>query len=166
VGAVTEADVRLAQASSAIVIGFNVVAEDHARQLADQCGVEVRTYRVIYEVVDDIRKALEGLLEPVLESTYAGRAEVKQVFNLTKIGTVAGCQVLDGAINRTNRIRIVRNGAVVREQVPLNSLKRFKNDVKEVVSGLECGIKLEGFDDIKPGDVLEAFVVTEVQPTL
>ncbi len=162
VGAVSEADVRLAEASGAIVIGFHVVADDRAQSLADEVGVEIRGYNVIYEVVDDIRKALEGLLEPEIELRPSGKAEVKQVFNLTKVGTVAGCQVTTGTIGRNNKVRVVRDGRIVREDSDLASLKRFKNDVKEVASGYECGIKIAGFDDLKPGDVIEAYELAEV----
>jgi translation initiation factor IF-2 len=166
VGAVSEADVRLAEASGAIVIGFHVVADDRAQSLADEVGVEIRGYKVIYEVVDDIRKALEGLLEPDIELRPSGKAEVKQVFNLTKVGTVAGCQVTTGTIGRNNKVRVVRDGRIVRDGVDLASLKRFKNDVKEVASGYECGIKLAGFDDLKPGDIIEAYELAEVQRKL
>lgn len=166
VGAISEADVRLAEASSAIIVGFHVVAEDRARRLADQAGVEIRTYRVIYDVTDDVKKALEGLLKPLIHHEPKGKVEVKQIFNLSKIGTIAGCYVTEGVVARSHRIRVVRDGRLVREDAALASLRRFKNDAREVQNGLECGIRLEGFDDLKPGDILETYEATEVAQTL
>ena len=166
VGAVTEDDIRLAETSKATVLGFHVVSDDHAQRLADEVGVEIRTYTVIYHVIDDIRKALEGLLEPELRLTPRGKAEVRQVFHLSKKGKVAGCQVVEGGVARNNKVRIVRDGRIIREDAEIASLRRFKNDVKEVASGYECGIKILGFDDLKPGDVIEAYEVTEVKRTL
>ncbi len=166
VGAVTEADVRLAEASDAIIIGFHVVAEDRAARLAEDVGVEIRTYRIIYEVLDDIKRALEGMLSPETQVKVSGKAEVRQIFNLTKVGVVAGCMVMDGTVQRSNRVRVIRDGRIVRENAEMESLKRFKNDAREVAAGLECGIKLRGFDDLKPGDVLEGYEVTEVARTL
>ncbi len=166
VGAVTEADVALAQASAAIVIGFHVVADDHARQMADRSGVEIRTYRVIYEILEDVHKALEGLLEPDQQHEQRGVAEVRQIFNVGRLGTVAGCYVTDGIIGRNHRVRLVRDGRIVLENAGIDSLKRFKDDAKEVRSGLECGIKIEKFDDVKPGDRIEAFEIIEVSAKL
>lgn len=166
VGAITEADVRLAQASEAIIIGFTVVAEDRARQLAEQVGVEIRTYRIIYEILEDIQKALEGLLEPIKREEARGRAEVRNIFNVSRVGTVAGCYVVDGIIHRSARVRLVRDGRIVLEGAGLDSLKRFKDDAREVRSGLECGIKIAGFDDVKPGDVIEAYEIVEVAQSL
>ncbi|MCG3128501.1 MAG: Elongation factor 4 [Phycisphaerae bacterium] len=166
VGAVTEADVRLSQVSSALIIGFCVVAEDGAQRLADEVGVEIRSYRVIYNVIDDIKKALEGLLEPEIRITPCGKVEVLEIFNLPKAGSIAGCRVVDGQVARTNKIRIVRDSRVVRENVDIASLRRFKNDVKEVNAGMECGIRLAGFDDLKIGDVFEIYEVAEVARTL
>lgn len=166
VGAVTEADVRLAQASDAIIIGFHVVAEDRARQLAEQVGVEIRVYRIIYEVTQDVHKALEGLLAPMKREEARGVAEVRKVFNVSRIGTVAGCYVSDGVIARAHRVRLVRDGRIVLDAAPLASLKRVKDDVREVKAGLECGIKIQDFDDVKPGDRIEAFEVIEVAQQL
>ena len=161
VGAISETDVQLAQASDAIVIGFGVVAEDRARQLADQVGVEIRLYRVIYEILDDMHKALAGLLEPTRREEVRGAAEVRQVFNITRLGTVAGCYVTNGTVMRNHLARLVRDGRLVVERTTLHSLKRFKDDAREVRTGMECGIKLEGYDDIKPGDVIETYEVIE-----
>jgi len=166
VGAISEADVALAQASRAVAIGFHVVAEDHARRLADQAGVEIRLYRVIYEVEDDVRKALEGLLAPEERAEARGKAEVRQVFNISRGGTVAGCLVADGIVARNHRVRLVRDGRIVVEDAAIGSLRRFKDDVREVRAGLECGIKIEAYDDLKPGDVIEAFEKIEVAQRL
>ncbi len=166
VGAVSEADVHLAKASNAMILGFHVVPEDRARQLADQLGVEVRTYRIIYELMDDLTKALQGLLEPIKKEEIRATVEVRQVFNVSKIGTVAGCYVTDGVVNRNHRIRLVRDGRVIVESTGLASLKRFKDDAREVRAGFECGVKLDGYDDIKPGDVLQALEVVEIAQEL
>ncbi len=166
VGAICEADVELARASRAILIGFHVVADDRARRLADQGGVEVRLYRVIYEVHDDLHKALEGLLEPEQQEEARGRVEVRQVFNITRVGRIAGCYVTEGVIGRNHRVRLVRDGRLVVEGRVIGSLKRFKDDAREVRAGLECGIKIDGYDDVKPGDVIEAYEIVEVAQTL
>lgn len=166
IGAISEADVSLAEASEAIVIGFQVVPEDRARAFADEVGVEIRTYRIIYELLDDIKRALEGLLEPETRVVARGRIDVREVFNLSKFGVVAGCYVSSGMVGKSHKLRIVRDGRIVRDNASIASLKRFKNDAKEVAEGLECGIKIAGFDDIKPGDVFEAFEVTEVAQSL
>jgi translation initiation factor IF-2 len=166
VGAISEADVALAQASGAIVFGFNVVPESGAERLADQVGVQIRQYRVIYEMIDDVRKAMEGLLEPERREESRGKAEVREVFNITRVGTIAGCIVKDGLIQRSCKVRLVRDGRVILEGNGLDSLKRFKDDAKEVRAGLECGIKIAGFDDVKPGDVIEAYEVVEVAQKL
>ncbi|MCC6358668.1 MAG: translation initiation factor IF-2 [Phycisphaerales bacterium] len=166
VGAVTEADVTLAQTSQAVIIGFNVVADDRARSLADQAGVEVRTYRVIYDIEQDLLRALEGLLAPQEQQQYRGKAEVLQVFNVSKAGTIAGCRVVDGVIGRSHRVRLIRDGRIVLDGSPIGSLRRVKDDVKEVRSGFECGIKIESFDDLKPGDVIEAYETIEVRQQL
>ncbi len=166
IGMVTESDVTLASTSGAIIIGYWVVAEESARRMAQDLGVDVRLYRVIYEVTDDIRLALEGLLEPERREEYQGRLEVREVFNIAKVGTVAGCYVADGVVTRNHRVRLIRDGAVVRDDSPIASLRRVKDDVREVRAGLECGLKIEGFDDIHVGDVIEAFEVVEVARTL
>lgn len=166
VGAISEADVNLAKASGAIVLGFTVVAEDRARSLADQLGVEIRLYRVIYEVLDDLHKALSGLLEPTRKEEIRATVEVRQVFNVSKVGTIAGCMVTDGTIHRSHKVRLVRDGRVVVESAGIGSLKRFKDDVREVRAGMECGIKIENYDDVKPGDVIQAYEVIEVMQTI
>lgn len=166
VGAISEADVELARASTAILIGFHVVADEHARQLANQCGVELRLYRVIYEVHDDLHKALEGLLEPEQREEARGRVEVRQVFNISRVGRIAGCYVSEGLVARSNRVRLIRDGRLIVEGAAIGSLKRFKDDAREVRAGFECGLKIDGYDDLKPGDVIEAYEVVEVAQTL
>ena len=165
VGAITENDVLLAAASSAIVIGFHVRPDARARAAAEREGVDIRMYRVIYEVVDDVRLAMEGLLSPEEREVVLGAAEVRETFKIPKVGTVAGCFVSDGLIPRTARVRVVRDGVEVYEGV-IGSLKRFKEDVREVREGYECGINVEGFNDVKVGDVIEAYKIEEVQRTL
>jgi translation initiation factor IF-2 len=160
-GAITENDVTLAQASNAIVIGFNVVPTAQARSLADEGGVDVRTYRVIYQAVQEIENAAKGLLGPEMREVPTGQAEVRATFRVPRTGTVAGCYVTDGVIRRNSRVRLVRDGTVIYE-TNLSSLKRFKDDVREVATGYECGIGLENFQDIKEGDIIQAFEVQEV----
>ena len=166
VGAITEADVELARASSAVLIGFHVVADERARQLAEQYGVEIRLYRVIYEVHDDLHKALEGLLEPDEHEEIRGKVEVRQVFNVSRVGRIAGCFVADGLVARNHRVRVVRDGRIVQEGLPIASLRRFKDDVREVRAGMECGLKIEGFDDLKPGDIIETYEIVQVAKKL
>lgn len=166
VGAISEADVALAQASSAIVFGFNVIADDRAQAEAERQGVEVRSYRVIYEMLEDIHKALEGLLAPLEQEEKRGTAEVRQVFNVSRVGTIAGCYVTDGLVARNHKVRLIRDGTIVTEGHELDSLKRFKDDAKEVKSGFECGIKIAGYNDVKPGDRIEAYEVVEVAQQL
>jgi translation initiation factor IF-2 len=166
VGGITENDVQLAAASNAIIIGFNVRPEAKAAALAEHEGVDIRAYSIIYEALNDIKAAMEGLLEPTLKERVLGRAEVRQVFMIPKVGTVAGCYVTDGTIVRAgSSVRVVRDGVVVYEG-RLGSLRRFKDDVKEVASGYECGIGVENFNDIKPGDRLEVFTVDKVAAKL
>ncbi len=160
-GAITESDVNLALTSSAIVIGFNVRPDAQARELAEKEGVDVRLYRVIYDAIDDIRSALAGLLKPEEQETLLGRAEVRALFRVPRIGVVAGCYVLEGTIVRNARARVVRDGVVVYES-RVGSLRRFKDDVREVAEGFECGIGIENFNDVHEGDVIEAFEVREV----
>jgi translation initiation factor IF-2 len=163
VGAITESDVMLAAASGAIVIGFNVRPDANARRAADEQKVDIRTYRIIYDAVEDIQAAMKGMLKPKFRELVLGRAEVRRLFRIPKVGTVAGCYVTDGKITREATLRVLRDGVVVHE-APVDSLKRFKDDVKEVPSGYECGISVEKFQDVKEGDILEAFVMEEVQP--
>ena len=165
VGAVTESDVLLAKASGAIILGFHVRPDANARAAAEREQVDVRTYRVIYEAVEDVRNALEGLLKPEEKETILGEAEVLEIFKISKVGTIAGSVVRTGLIPRTGKVRVVRDGRTVYTGV-LHSLKRFKDDVKEVREGLDCGIGIENFNDLKVGDRIEAFRVEEVKRTL
>jgi len=165
-GGISEGDVLLAQASGAIIIGFNVVASERARVLAESSGVEIRLYRVIYEVMDDIKAALEHRLAPRIEEKVVGHAQVRQLFRISRLGTVAGCYVSDGLISRTNKVRLIRDDVVINEALSLESLKSLIDDAREVRSGLDCGIKLAGFDDIKVDDVIEAYEQVEVARTL
>ncbi len=160
VGAVSESDVMLADASNAIIVGFNVRPDPVARTNAENMGVELRLYRVIYDAVDDVKAAMKGMLAPKFRDVDLGRAEVRQTIRITNVGTVAGCYVLDGKITRAANIRIVRDGIIIAEDKIL-SLKRFKDDVKEVATGYECGIGLTKFNDIKEGDILEAYIIEE-----
>ncbi len=160
-GAITESDIMLASASQAIVIGFNVRPNVSAQQLADQEGVDVRTYRVIYKITEDVRAALVGMLKPEFAEQVTGTAEVRTLFKVSRLGTVAGCYVTHGSIARTANIRVVRDGTVVHDG-RMSSLKRFQEDVREVQDGYECGILLDGFNDLKEGDVLEAYETREV----
>jgi translation initiation factor IF-2 len=164
VGAISEGDVMLASASNAIVIGFNVRPNADARALGEREGVDIRTYRVIYQLTDDIRQALVGMLAPVESEEVIGEAEVRALFRSSRLGVIAGCYVTHGVIRRSARMRVVREGAVVYETT-IASLRRFKDDVREVQEGFECGILLEGFNDVKEGDVLEAFETHEVERT-
>jgi translation initiation factor IF-2 len=165
VGAITESDVNLALASKAVIIGFNVRADASARKLVENAGVQVRYYSIIYEAVDDVKAALGGLLSPEIKEMVLGLVEIRNVFKISKVGAVAGCFVLDGLIKRGASVRLLRDGVVIFSG-ELDSLKRFKDDVKEVKAGFECGLSLKNFDDIKEGDQLEAFETTEVARTL
>ncbi|MFI4898273.1 MAG: translation initiation factor IF-2, partial [Phycisphaerales bacterium JB059] len=166
VGGITESDILLADASDAIIVGFNVIANAKGRSLADQKGVEIRNYQVIYDIVEDMKKAAEGLLAPELRQEVLGHAEVRKVFKVSKVGWIAGCYVTDGAIERDALVRVTRDGIVVENDRKLEQLKRFKDDVKEVKSNMECGMKIVGYDDIKEGDVLECYKQVEVKRTL
>ncbi len=165
VGAISENDVLLAAASDAIIIGFHVRPDSRARAAAEREGVDVRTYKVIYEAVEDVRSAMEGLLEPEEREVVVGSAEVRETFKIPKAGTIAGCFVADGMIPRSSRVRVIRDGVEVYEGA-IGSLKRFKDDVREVREGYECGINVEGFNDVKVGDVIEAYTIEEIQRTL
>lgn len=164
-GAITESDIKLAEVSSAIIIGFNVRPTTKAIKEAETSGIEIRTSSIIYQIIEDIEKALTGMLEPEFKEMYLGRIEIKKVFKVAKVGNVAGCVVVDGKVRRDSNIRIVRDGVVVYEG-KLASLKRFKDDAKEVVAGQECGLGIENFNDIKEGDIVEAFDIQEVKRTL
>jgi translation initiation factor IF-2 len=165
-GEVSENDIMLASASDAIVVGFNVRANPKALALAEAEQVDVRYYDIIYNLLQDIHAALEGLLEPIVEEKVMGRAEVRQVFSITKVGTIAGCMVLDGKLERNSLARVVRKGKVVSEGGKINSLKRFKDDVKEVLAGYECGIGIDRFNDFKAGDIIEAYTQEKVKAVL
>ncbi|MBZ0069677.1 MAG: translation initiation factor IF-2, partial [Thiobacillus sp.] len=165
VGAITESDVNLAVASKAVLIGFNVRADASARKLAESNGVDLRYYNIIYEAVDEVKSALSGMLAPEKKETVIGTVEVRQVFVISKVGTIAGCYVLDGVIKRNAGVRLIRNNVVI-HQGELDSLKRFKDDVKEVKSNLECGLSLKNYNDIQEGDQLEVFEVVEVARSL
>lgn len=173
VGAITESDVELAIATKAkptdnrvAIIGFHVVPDEAARALAEQHHIDVKTYRVIYEIFDDLKKALSGMLAPEEREKYHGRAEIRQVFKVSRVGNIAGCMVVDGHVQRGSKVRLIRDGKVVVEDLAIESLKRLKDDVREVKQGFECGIKLAGYDDIKVGDKLEMYVKETFERTL
>lgn len=166
VGGVSESDVSLAEASGAIVIGFNVTTSAAARRAAEARGVDVRFYDVIYDVIDDVKKAAEGLLDPELKLEVLGHAEVRDVFKVSKVGMVAGCYVTDGVVERNAQIRVTRDGIVIEKDRRLEQLKRFKDDAKEVRAGHECGMRIVGYDDIRVGDVLECYKTLEVRRSL
>jgi translation initiation factor IF-2 len=165
IGGVNESDVYLASAAGAIVIAFHVVAEDRAQTLAEREGVEIRRYNIIYEVTDHIRLALQGLLRPERVEVSTGRAIVLRTFNISRFGTIAGCRVLNGTISRDSRVHLIRDQKVLNDY-RIGSLKREKDDAKEVRDGMECGIRLEGFNDVKEGDLLEAYRIDEIKRTL
>jgi len=165
VGGITETDVNLASASNAIIIGFNVRPGQKAQTLAEQEHVDMRTYSVIYDAIDDIRKALEGLLEPTYKEHILGRAQVIQVFNIRKVGTIAGSLTLDGKVVRGSHARLLRDNVVVYDG-RIASIRRFKDDAKECTQGLECGILIENFNDVKLGDIIESYEMEEIQPRL
>jgi translation initiation factor IF-2 len=165
VGGITETDVNLASASNAIIIGFNVRPGPKAQSLAEQEQVDIRTYSIIYDAIDDIRKALEGLLEPTYKEHILGRAQVIQVFNIRKVGTIAGSLIVDGKVVRGSHARVLRDNVVVYDS-RIVSLKRFKDDMKECTQGLECGIWIENFNDVKLGDIIESYEMEEIQPRL
>ncbi len=161
VGGISESDITLAAASTGIVVGFGVRPDGKARTIAEREGVEIRTYAIIYEMLDDVRKAMEGLLTPESREKIVGRCEVREIFRVSKIGTIAGCRVVDGKAQRSARIRVLRDNVQVFDG-KVSSLRSFKNDVREVDAGAECGVSLEGYQDVKPGDVLEFYQVEEV----
>jgi translation initiation factor IF-2 len=164
VGGITENDVNLASASNGVVVGFNVRPSAEARQLAEREGVDIRTYRVIYQLTDEIQQALVGMLSPVETEETLGEAEVRALFKVSRLGTIAGCMVTSGVVRRGARVRVVRDGTVVQE-TSIAQLKRFKDDAREVSEGFECGILLDGFNDVKEGDVLEAYETRAVERT-
>ncbi len=163
-GGITEADVHLADASDAIIIGFNVVPDEGARALADQRGVQIRPYQIIYKITDDLKAALEGMLKPEEREVELGRALVQLAYKISRVGTVAGCRVLSGTVERNARARIIRDSTIIGDY-PLDTLRREKDDAKEVREGMECGIKLKGFNDVKEADVFEIYRIEEVGRT-
>jgi translation initiation factor IF-2 len=165
VGAISESDVNLAQASGAVIIGFNIRADANARKLAETFGVDIRYYNIIYDAVDEVKSALSGMLAPEKREQVLGLVEVRQVFTISKVGTIAGCYVLEGLVKRNAQVRVLRNHVVIHTG-ELESLKRFKDDVKEVKFGYECGLQVRNFNDLVEGDQLEVFEIQEVARTL
>lgn len=163
VGAITETDVSLAYASNAIIIGFNVRPDNNAITVAERDNVEIKTYRIIYDALDDIKSAMIGMLEPEYKEVITGRCEARQVYKISNVGTIAGCYVLNGKITRNCKVRVLRDGIVITEST-LASLKRFKDDVKEAAAGYECGLSIEKFNDIKEGDIIEGYIMEEIKP--
>jgi translation initiation factor IF-2 len=165
VGGINESDVALAHASKAIIIGFNVRASNSAKTLIDRDNVDVRYYSIIYEAIDDIKRVLSGMLSPIISEQYLGKAEIRTVFNITNVGKIGGSFVLDGSLKRGSSVKLIRDNVVIHTG-KLKTLKRFKDDVKEVASGYECGIGIEGYNDIKERDIVEAFEVVEQARTV
>ncbi|HMH25329.1 MAG TPA: EF-Tu/IF-2/RF-3 family GTPase, partial [Gemmatimonadaceae bacterium] len=165
VGAITESDILLARASGAIIVGFHVRPDNNARAAAEREGVEIKLYKIIYEAVEDVRAALEGMLRPEEKEVVLGEAQVRELFKVPKMGVIAGCSVRSGVINRQGRVRVIRDGVEIYDGA-IASLRRFKDDVKEVREGFECGIGVENFNDIKVGDVLECYRKEQVARTL
>jgi translation initiation factor IF-2 len=165
VGQISESDIDLAASADAIIIGFQVRPAPPARRRADKEGVEIRLYSVIYDAIEEVKSAMEGMLSPEIREDIIGNVEVQQVFKISKLGTVAGCIVKEGKIKRSNKVRLIRDGIVIHTG-DLSSLKRFKDEVKEVVTGLDCGIFIANYNDIQIGDIIEAFDQTEIKKTL
>jgi translation initiation factor IF-2 len=172
IGAITVSDVQLALTSpqDTIIVGFNTTPDDDALRLAEEKGIQIREYNIIYNLTKDIKAALEGRLKPLEEDIHLGRAVVRETFKISRVGTVAGCYVTKGTIARSAKVRVIRGGVVIYppagRTAGLDSLKRFKEDVREVNEGFECGLKIAGYDDIKVDDVIEAYRVEQVQRTL
>jgi len=165
-GGINESDVMLAKGAGAPVIGFNVRASKQARLLAEHEGVEIRYYAIIYDLIDDIKAVMSGMLSPIQRETFLGAAEVLQAFDISKVGRIAGCRVREGVVRRGARVRIIRRDVVVLELGTLKTLKRFKDEVAEVTAGMECGMEFAGFQDIQTGDYIECFTVEEVKRSL
>ena len=161
VGAISESDVTLAEASNAVIIGFNVRPTPLAKSMAESNNIDIRLHRVIYNAIEEVEDAMKGMLEPVYKEETVGQVEVRQIYKASKIGTIAGGMVIDGKITRDSKVRLIRDGVVVYEG-ELGSLKRFKDDVKEVKQGYECGLTIQNYNDIKEGDVIEAYQMKEV----
>jgi translation initiation factor IF-2 len=164
IGGITESDINLASSSNALVIGFNTRADPNTKKLADANNIEIRYYNIIYEIIDDIKAAMSGMLSPEKREVISGNAEIRQLFSFGKL-IIAGCMVLDGFIKRSSQVRLIRDNVVIHDG-SLGALKRFKEDVKEVKSGYECGISLVDFNDLKIGDKLEAYDITEFERTI
>jgi translation initiation factor IF-2 len=164
IGGITENDVQLASASNATIIGFNVRPDRRARELAETSHVQIRTYEIIYKLLEDLEAAMLGLLSPLYEEVVTGEAEVRDVFRVPRVGAVAGCYVRDGRITRGSKVRFLRDGTVIWKGA-INSLRRFKDDVREVAAGFECGIGLSDFQDLKEGDVIETYEEREIART-
>ena len=165
VGGITESDVTLAESSGAAIIGFNVRAHKEAREAAERTGTEIRYYNIIYNLVDDVKKAMSGLLTPELRETMLGNAQILEIFVVSKVGKIAGCRVTDGKVERGANVRLIRDNVVIHEG-KLSQLKRFKDDAREVVAGQECGMAFEGYQDMRAGDVIECYRVETVQRSL
>jgi translation initiation factor IF-2 len=165
VGGISESDVNLAVASKAVIIGFNTRADASARKLAESNGVDIRYYNIIYDAVDEVKAALSGMLAPEQRETVIGMVEIRQVFTVSKVGSIAGCLVVEGTVKRSSSVRLLRNN-VVTWSGELDSLKRYKDDAKEVKAGMECGLSLKGYNDIQVGDMLEVFEVQAIARTL
>jgi translation initiation factor IF-2 len=165
-GGITEGDVLLAEASKAIIIGFNVVPEEHAAKIAESNGVEIRLYNIIYRITEDLQKSMAGLLEPEEREKSMGRAIVRVLFKISKVGTVAGCYVTSGVVSKSAKMRLIRDNIVLRDNLTIESLKHFKNDAREVKAGMECGIKIAGFDDVKVDDVFDFYEIVKVARSL
>jgi translation initiation factor IF-2 len=165
VGQISENDVMLASASKAVIIGFQVRPSSAARKLAESEGVEINTYSIIYDAIEDVRSTMEGMLDKVIKEEVTAQVEVREVYKISKVGTVAGAMVVEGKVHRTDKARLVRDGIVVFTGA-INALKRYKDDVKEVATNFECGISLVNFNDIQQGDIIETFQEIEVQQKL
>ena len=165
VGAITESDVLLASASDAIIIGFNVRPMGNARDLADKEEIDIRLYSIIYDAINDVKDAMEGMLSPEIKEEVTGTAEIREIFKVSKVGTIAGCMVTGGKVFRNSQVRLIRDGVVIYTG-ELASLKRFKDDVKEVSKGYDCGMQIKNYNDIHEGDIIEAFQEVAVKKTL
>jgi translation initiation factor IF-2 len=165
VGGISESDVTLAEASGVPIIAFNVRANKEAREAAERAGIEIRYYNIIYDLVDDVKKAMSGLLPPTLRETMLGNAQILEVFNISKVGKIAGCKVTDGTVERGANVRLIRDNVVIHEG-KLSQLKRFKDDVREVGAGMECGMAFENYQDMRQGDVIECYRVEQIQRSL
>jgi translation initiation factor IF-2 len=164
VGGISENDITLAAATNATIIGFDVRPDSKARKLAEQEGVEIRTYEIIYKLLEDIEQAMVGMLEPEYQEVVTGEAEVREIFRVPRVGAIAGCYVRSGVITRGSKVRFLRDGSIIWKG-EISSLKRFKDDVREVREGFECGVGLSDFQDLKPGDLIETYDEVEVERT-